>query len=103
MSINKYNSQTGLLEPVTGTRTWIGTKVELTAARTAGTLPTDSLIIVTDDEDDTFTDQVTEDDPRAITSGGVYDALAIRPKVFIKSYKELIISNIFNKLRRAES
>lgn len=52
MSVNKYNSVTGLLEPVTGSRMWVGTRAEMQAAKTAGTLPTDAIIYVTDDEDE---------------------------------------------------
>ena len=51
MSINKYNSTTGLLEPVTGSRMWVGTKAEMQAAKTAGTLPRDAVIYITDDEE----------------------------------------------------
>ena len=74
MSVNKYNSQTGELTTIaSGQRTWIGTKEAYEQQKQAGTLPTDCLICITNDEDDTIADAVTENDPRAVTSGAVYD------------------------------
>lgn len=51
MSINKYNSTTGELTPLSQNRTWVGTKAEMQAEKTAGTLPTDAIIYITDDEE----------------------------------------------------
>lgn len=84
MSVNRYNASTGELTSLaTGSRTWVGTREAYDQAKQAGTLPNNCLIAITDDEDDTFTDQVTKDDPRAVTSGGVYDAsLAFRPDLW---------------------
>ena len=74
MSVNKYNSQTGELTTIaSGQRTWIGTKEAYEQQKQAGTLPTDCLICITNDEDDTIAEVVTENDPRAVTSGAVFD------------------------------
>lgn len=76
MSVNQYDASTGTIKTLaSGQRIWIGTKVAHDNARQAGKLPKNCLIAVTDDENDYITDQVTEDDPRAVTSGAVYDAL----------------------------
>ena len=74
MSVSRYNPNTKQLEAIaSGSRVWIGTKEERAAAIQAGTMPTNCLVIVTNDEDDTIATAVTEDDPRAVTSGAVYD------------------------------
>ena len=76
MSVNKYNSTTGELENIaSGQRTWVGTKAAYDAAKSAGNLPNNALICITDDEDDTITDAVTDGDSRAVTSNAVFDAL----------------------------
>ena len=75
MSVNKYTTADGLQTLANGSRVWIGTKANHAAARQAGTLPTDCLICITDDDDEYKTDQVIEDSQMVITSGGVYDAL----------------------------
>lgn len=75
MSVNKYTTASGLQTLANGSRVWIGTKANHAAARQAGTLPTDCLICITDDDDEYKTDQVIEDSQMTITSGGVYDAL----------------------------
>ena len=75
MSVNRYTTQSGLQTLANGKRCWIGTKEAHEAAKQAGTLPTDCLICITDDDDEFKTDQVIEDSQMVITSGGVYDAL----------------------------
>ena len=51
MSVNKYiNGE--LITLANGSRTWIGSKEAYNAAKQAGTLPTDCLIAITDDEND---------------------------------------------------
>jgi hypothetical protein len=77
MSVNKYTTASGLQTLANGSRVWIGTKANHAAARQAGTLPTDCLICITDDDDEYKTDQVIEDSQMTITSGGVYDALQV--------------------------
>lgn len=53
MSLNKYNATTGELENIaSGQRTWVGTRAAYDAAKQAGTLPTNALICITDDEED---------------------------------------------------
>lgn len=53
MSVNRYDASTGeLVTLASGTRTWIGTKAAYEAARSAGTLPNNCLIAITDDEVD---------------------------------------------------
>lgn len=74
MSVNKYTTASGLQTLANGSRTWIGTKAAYEAEQQAGTLPTDAIICITDD-DEGLAQEVTEDDPRAVTSGAVYDAL----------------------------
>ena len=54
---------------------WTGTKAQCAAAQQAGTLPLNSLIMITDDGNDTIVNEVIEDDLRAVTSGAVYAAL----------------------------
>lgn len=77
MSLNKYNSTTGQLENIaSGARTWVGTKAAYESARQAGTLPTNCLIAITDD-DKGLAQEVTEGDPRAVTSGAVYNAIGL--------------------------
>lgn len=75
MSVNKYNASTGELTNIaSGQRTWVGTRAAYDAAKTAGTLPNNCLIIITDDE--TAMDTIpTEDSPVAVTSGGLYNIL----------------------------
>ena len=75
MSVNKYNASTGVLETLaSGSRIWVGSQEAHDAAKQAGTLPIDSLIAITDDEQE-LAQEVIEDDPRAVTSGAVYTAL----------------------------
>ena len=53
MSLNKYNAITGELENIaSGQRTWVGTRAAYDAAKQAGTLPTNALVCITDDEED---------------------------------------------------
>lgn len=53
MSVNRYDASTGeLVTLASGTRTWIGTKAAYDAAKSAGTLPNNCLIAITDDEED---------------------------------------------------
>ena len=83
MSVNKYNTTTGELETIaSGQRTWVGTRAAYDAAKSAGTLPTNALICITDDEDDTIADAVTDGDSRAVTSNAVYDAIAGKANVY---------------------
>lgn len=50
MSLNKYNSSTGVLENIaSGQRVVIYTKAAYEAAKQAGTLPADTLVMITDD------------------------------------------------------
>ena len=74
MSVNKYNSTTGQLEPLSQQRIWVGTEAEYTAAVSAGTIGTDMLIYITDDEQGP-TDVVEANNKYAVQSGAVYDAL----------------------------
>ena len=74
MSINRYDSTTQQLTSLAGgTRTWVGTKAAYDAEKLAGTLPNNCLIVITDDEEE-LAQEVIQDDPRAVTSGGVYEA-----------------------------
>lgn len=76
MSLNKYDSSTGTLTNIaSGSRTWIGTKAAFEQAKQAGTLPTNAVIMITDDEDDTIATEVIEGDTRAVTGGAVYAAI----------------------------
>lgn len=53
MSVNVYNPQTGLLSAVASSnRVWTGTKAQFEAAQQAGTLPLNSVLFITDDEED---------------------------------------------------
>ena len=83
MSVNKYDPNSKTLTALSGQRVWVGTKADRAAAIANHTMPNNVLVCITDDEDDTFTDQVTKDDPRAVTSGGVYDETkAIKDRAF---------------------
>ena len=55
MAVYNYDSQSGNLTTVatSGQRTWVGTEAQYKAAQTAGTLPNNAIICVTDDEVDT--------------------------------------------------
>lgn len=73
--MNKYNPQTGeLITLASGTRTWIGTKAQYDAQKTAGTLPRNCIIIITDDETEMDT-MPTAGSPVAVTSDGIYQTL----------------------------
>lgn len=75
MSVNKYNDQTGELQVLAnGSRIWVGTKEAYEQARQAGTMPTDILVALTNDDEE-LAQEVIEDDPRAVTGGAVYTAL----------------------------
>ena len=75
MSVNRYDSITGQLSPLaSGSRIWTGTKAQHDAAIQAGTMPNNCIVVITDDEDGLST-EVTKDDPKAITSGAVYNAV----------------------------
>ena len=74
MSVNIYDKDAGTLTALaSGQRTWVGTKAAYDAAKQAGTLPNNAIITITDDEDDTITDAVTDGDHRAVTSNAVYN------------------------------
>lgn len=74
MSVNRYDASTGELTNIaSGQRTWVGTKAAYNAAKQAGTLPNNALICITDDENDTIADAVTNGDSRAVTSNAVYN------------------------------
>lgn len=78
MSVNKYDSTSGTLTSIAaGSRTWIGTRAAYDAEKQAGTLPTNCIIVITDDEVDMDT-VPTENSPVAVTSGGLYDAFTWR-------------------------
>ena len=81
MSVNIYKDSSGLQTLANGSRLWVGTKDAYNAAKQAGTLPNDILIAITDDEDDTITNLVTQDDPRAVSSGGVYTYIPQATKI----------------------
>lgn len=54
MSVNNYNASTGVLTTLaSGSRIWIGTEAAYNAEKSAGTLPNNTIICVTDDEVDT--------------------------------------------------
>ena len=75
MSVNKYDATTGTLTTLaSGSRIWTGTKAAYDAQKAAGTLPNNCIIVITDDEEGLST-EVTKDDPKAITSGAVYNAI----------------------------
>lgn len=76
MSVNKYNASTGeLTNLASGSRIWAGSKAAYDAQKQAGTLPNNCIICITDDEEE-LAQEVIKDDPRAVTSGAVYDALS---------------------------
>jgi len=53
MSVNIYDKDAGTLTALASSqRTWIGTKSSYDAAKTAGTLPNNAIIAITDDEQD---------------------------------------------------
>lgn len=73
MSVNKYNASTGeLTNLASGSRIWAGSKAAYDAQKQAGTLPNNCIICITDDEEE-LAQEVIKDDPRAVTSGAVYD------------------------------
>ncbi len=74
MSINKYNAITGSLEAISQGRVWIGTKAEWEATVQSGSYPKNVLVAITDDEQGPV-DVVEEDNPNAVSSGGVYDVV----------------------------
>lgn len=75
MSVNKYDSTSGTLTSIAaGSRTWIGTRAAYDAEKQAGTLPTNCIIVITDDETDMDT-VPTEGSPVAVTSDGIYKAI----------------------------
>ena len=96
MSVNKYNASTGKLTNLaSGSRTWIGTKAAYEAEQQAGTLPTDAIICITDD-DEGLAQEVIEGDPRAVTSNAVAEAIDninINDLFEIKTYMANIIAN----------
>jgi len=54
MSVNKYNASTGeLTNLASGSRIWTGSEAAYKAEKSAGTLPTNAIIMITDDETDT--------------------------------------------------
>ena len=53
MSVNIYDKDAGTLTALaSGQRTWVGTRAAYDTAKQAGTLPTNALICITDDEED---------------------------------------------------
>ncbi len=80
MSVNKYNASTGeLTNLASGSRIWTGSEAAYKAEKTAGTLPTNALIMITDDEVDTSHYSTDE------TFTGMYwiDGKKIYRKVFL--------------------
>ena len=78
MSVNKYDASTGELTILAnGSRMWVGTKSAHDAAKQAGTLPTNCLIAITDDEKD---DEYSTDE--VLTSKKWIDGKPIYRKVF---------------------
>lgn len=77
MSVNKYNSQTGQLTCLAnGSRIWVGTKAAYEAARQAGTMPTDVLVAITDDEQQAEAEQISYDNTDSgLTADNVQDAI----------------------------
>lgn len=62
MSVNRYDSNSGTLTALaSGERTWIGTRAQYDAQKTAGTLPNSCLIVITDDEEQTEAHQISYD------------------------------------------
>lgn len=54
MSISKYNASTGeLTNLASGSRVWVGSESAYRAEKSAGTLPNNAIICITDDEVDT--------------------------------------------------
>lgn len=75
MSLNTYDSSSGTLTTIaSASRLWTGTKAQYDAQKTAGTLPNNCLIVITDDEVEMDT-VPTEGSPVAVTSNGIYNAL----------------------------
>jgi TfoX/Sxy family transcriptional regulator of competence genes len=75
MSINKYDKDQQKLIPIAGgQQIWIGTKEAHDQAVSAGTMPNNCLVSVTDDTDSTYSTEVAKDDLRAVTSDAVYDS-----------------------------
>lgn len=79
MSVNKYNPSTGTLTTLaSGDRTWIGTKAQYDAQKTAGTLPNNALIVITDDEQQTEAEQISYDNTDSgLTADNVQDAIDV--------------------------
>ena len=80
--MNRYNASTGeLTNLASGSRVWTGTKAAYDAQKAAGTLPTNAIICITDDEVDTCHYSTEE------TFTGMYwiDGKKIYRKVFIGS------------------
>ncbi len=63
MSVNKYNATTGELENIaSGQRTVIYTKAAYDAAKQAGTLPTNCMVVITDDISEDIEKQISASD-----------------------------------------
>jgi len=75
MSINKYNPTTGSLEAISQGRVWVGTKAEWEATVQSGSYPKNVLVAITDDEQGPV-DVVEKDNPEAVSSGAVYNAIS---------------------------
>ena len=84
MSVNKYDKTTGTLQMLAnGTRTWTGSKEAYIEQEQSGTLPNSCVCMITDDEEDYITNEVLEGDERAITSGGVFDAIVVQSNTYL--------------------
>lgn len=77
MSLNKYDATTGTLTTLAnGQRIWLGTKAAHDAAAAAGTLPTNCLIAITDDGDNSgIVDVIQDGNMNPVTSNAVYDII----------------------------
>lgn len=80
MSLNKYDAATGTLTTLAnGQRIWLGTKAAHDAAEAAGTLPTNCLIAITDDGDNSgIVDVIQDGNMNPVTSNAVYDHAPFR-------------------------
>lgn len=101
MSLNTYDSSSGTLTNIaSGSRIWTGTKEEWAALVQAGKAPTNTIVMITNDEDDTIATEVIKDDSRAVTSGAVYDYL--NDKVSVKSdgvkTAKALLNELHNKI-----
>ena len=83
MSVNKYDASTGTLTTIAnGQRTWVGTKQAYDQAKIAGTLPTNCLVAITDDEVDHnhYSTNETETGTYWIDGKPIYQKTLLFPK-----------------------